>query len=463
MRLSEQGTVPSPRDDIPGLNDLRSRLEGNLILPDDTGYDEAREVFNAMIDRRPAAIAQCATTSDVVACIDVARSNDIPVTVRGGGHGVAGHSVSDDSLMIDLSLMKDIQVDVDSQIAHVGPGVRLGELIETTEKFGLVSPTGTASNTGVAGLTLGGGIGWLGGKYGLAVDNLVGAEVVLSDGSVVNANADEHQDLYWALRGGSGNFGVVTRFDLRLHAVSEVIGGMLIYPFDRAQETLQFVRDMTKSAPDELTVAAALTTDPEGNKVVAFIVCWCGDREEGERVLAPLRAFGPPLADLVEPMPYSRMNTLIDDAVPAGARHYWKQAFAKELSDGAIDALIEQSRKAPTAGNMILIDVLQGAITRIAPDATAFAHRDAGIGIVMLSIWTDPADDDTHIGWTRGLFEAFRPFSTGGVYLNESQEDRSQAVFGANYARLAEIKYRYDPTNMFNHNANITPALHAAD
>jgi FAD/FMN-containing dehydrogenase len=365
--------------------------------------------------------------------------------------------------MIDLSVMKEITVDPDQRIAYAQPGIRLGELIEATEKFGLVSPTGTASDTGIAGLTLGAGMGWIGGKYGLAVDNFLGAEVVLADGSVVHANAHDHSDLYWALRGGSGNFGIVTMFELRLHPLTEVLGGMLVHPFDRAREVLQFYRDVAMSAPDELTVFAALVTDPEGHKVIAIIPCWCGDMQEGERVLAPIRAFGPPLADLVERMPYSRMNTLIDQSVRSGQRNYWKQAFASEISDDAIDTLIDHALRASSPQSTILIDVLHGESRRVAPGETAFPHRNARFGIVMLAIWTDPGTDAENIAWTRELFEAMRPFTTGGIYVNESQDDKSQAVFGENYPRLVEIKSRYDPTNMFRHNANIAPAMHAAD
>lgn len=458
MRPTEQGTSPGRSDSFPDLQQLRSSLQGELILPDDSGYEENRRVFNAMIDRRPAAIARCSTTSDVVACINAANGLGLPVTVRGGGHGVAGHSVSDASLMIDLSLMKGITVDADQHIAHVEPGVRLGEMIEATERHGMVTPTGTASDTGMAGLTLGGGLGWIGGKFGLAVDNLMGAEVVLANGEVVQTDADNHPDLFWAIRGGSGNFGVVTRFDLRLHPLKQVLGGMLIHPFERAREVLQFYRDEAASTPDELSLFAVLVTTPDGHKAVALIPCWCGDLETGERRLAPIRAFGPPLMDMVAPMPYSQMNQLIDQAAPPGRRNYWKQAFADQLDDDAIDTLIGVFDRVPSPASAVLIDQVHGATIRIAPDATAFAHRNARFGFVMLSMWTDPAEDERNISWTRSLFDAMRPFTTGGIYVNESQDDRAQSVFGENYTRLAEIKARYDPTNLFRHNANIAPA-----
>ncbi|HLU35869.1 MAG TPA: FAD-binding oxidoreductase [Thermomicrobiales bacterium] len=457
MRSTEKGTSSNIQADVPDLMNLRSILQGQLVLPGDPGYDEARRVFNDMIDRRPAAIARCITTDDVVACIDTARTSGIPVTVRGGGHGVAGHSVNDGALMIDLSLMKGITVDVDRGIAHVEPGVRLGEMIEATERYGMVTPTGTASDTGVAGLTLGGGMGWIGGKFGLAVDNLVGAEVVLASGETVHASADEHPDLYWALRGGSGNFGVVTRFDLRLHPLRQVTGGMLIHPFERAREVLQFYREVASSAPDELIVFAVLLTAPDGNKAIALIPCWCGEEEGAEGVLAPIRGFGPPLVDLVQTMPYSQMNQLIDQAAPPGRRNYWKQAFADQLEDDGIDTVIDLFDRVPSSHSAILIDMLHGATTRVAPDVTAFAHRNARFGFVMLSMWTDPAKDDENIKWTRELFDAMSPFTTGGIYVNESQDDRAQSVFGENYARLATIKARYDPTNLFRHFANIAP------
>ena len=455
--MASTSVIPRPRS-ADSLQELRQRLSGPLLLPSDEGYDAARNVFNAMIDRRPAAIVCCADTGDVVAAVDFGRDHGMPISVRSGGHGVAGHCVCDDGLMIDLSSMKGITVDPDRRVATAQPGLRLGEFIVATERYGLVSPTGTVSDTGLAGLTLGAGYGWLNGKYGLAVDNLVGAEVVTADGSVLHASAEEHPDLFWALRGGSGNFGVVTSFELALHPVPQVLGGMLIHPFPRAAEVLRFYRDVVSGAPDELTVYAALVTGPDGNQAVAIVPCWCGSMEEGERVLAPIRDFGPPVADLVRPMPYSTMNTLTDDAIPAGMRHYWKQNLLRELSDGAIDAVIEHVARVPSPRTVVLIDHVHGAARRVEPTATAFPHRDAPHGLVMLSMWDDPADDEQNVEWTRGLAAATRPFSTGGAYVNEAWDEKPGAAFGVNYDRLVTIKTRYDPTNLFRHNTNIAPS-----
>lgn len=461
MVFSQQKRASAPALDDDILSALRAGLHGALILPRDPDFDAARQVFNAMIDRRPLAIARCADTTDVVTAVNFARHHGLPVSVRSGGHGVAGHCVCHDGLMIDLSSMKGIVVDPDRRVTFAQPGLRLGEFILATERYGLVSPTGTVSDTGLAGLTLGAGYGWLNGKYGLAIDNLVGAEVVTADGRVLHASADEHPDLFWALRGGSGNFGIVTSFELRLHPVSQVLGGMLIYPFPRAGEVLRFYREIAAAAPDELTLYAALLTAPDGNQVVGIVPCWCGSLEEGERVLAPIRAFGPPLADLIQPMPYSTMNTLTDEVIPSGFRHYWKQNLLRELSDDALDTIIDHVTRVVSPRTVVLIDHVHGAARRVAPTATAFPHRDAPHGLVMLSMWDDPANDEANIHWTRELAAATRPFATGGAYVNEAWDEKPGAAFGVNYERLVTIKNRYDPANLFRHNTNIAPTVNA--
>jgi FAD/FMN-containing dehydrogenase len=440
------------------FNALRDRLNGNLQQPGDPGYDDARRVFNAMIDRHPAAIASCADTADVVASVDFARQHGIPLSVRGGGHSVAGDCLIDGGLVIDVLPMKRIDVDAGRRVARAQAGLRLGEFIDATEQHGFVSPTGTNSDTGMAGLTLGGGFGWLCGHFGMAIDNVVGAEVVLSDGTVVHASDSEHQDLFWAIRGGSGNFGIVTEFEMKLHPLTAVLGGMLIHPFDRATEVLRHYREIVPSLPDELTIYTGILTAPDGNKVIAVVACWSGDLAEGERVLAPIRAFGPPLVDTIQPMPYSAMNRLLDEGLAPGQRNYWKQSYFQALEDDFIEVVIEFARKAPSANSVVLIDELHGAATRVSPSATAFPHRDARFGLVMLAVWNNPADDDINIQWTRDLANAARPYGTGGVYVNEAVGEKPLAVYGANYERLAEIKARYDPANMFRHNANIAPA-----
>lgn len=437
-------------------------FHGKVILPTNDGYDEVRRVFNGMIDRRPALIARCVNTHDVVRSVRFARDHDMLVSVRGGGHSVAGHGVCDGGLMIDLSLMKGVEVDAKNRVAKAGPGVRLGEFIVEAEKYGLVSPTGTVSDTGLAGLTLGGGYGYLSGKYGLALDNLLSAEVVTADGRVLIASADEHPDLYWALRGGSGNFGVVTSFELKLHPVTQVLGGMLIHPFERAGEVLRFYREVAASAPDELTTYAALATTPDGHQAVAIMPCYCGPIEEGERMLAPIRAFGPPIADLIRPMRYSEMNTLVDAANPPGMQNYWKGNLLRELSDGIIDALVEHAARVPSPRSVILIDQLHGAARRVAPSEAAFAHRNTPHGVMTMSMWEDPADAEANIAWTRGLSAAIEPFAGGTVYVNGAYEQQPFAAYGANYDRLVEIKTAYDPTNFFRHNQNIRPKAQAA-
>jgi FAD/FMN-containing dehydrogenase len=439
------------------VEEFAKGFDGEVVLPDNDGYNEVRKVFNGMIDRRPALIARCVDTHDVVRCVRFARARDLLVSVRGGGHSVAGHGVCDGGMMIDLSLMKGVEVNARNRVAKAQPGVRLGEFIVETEKYGLVSPTGTVSDTGLAGLTLGGGYGWLSGKYGMALDNLLATEVVTADGRVLRASADEHPDLYWALRGGSGNFGIVTSFELKLHPVTQVLGGMVIHPFERAGEVLRFYREVAASAPDELTTYAALVTAPDGHQAVAIALCYCGSIEEGERIISPIREFGAPIADLIRPMKYSEMNTLLDAANPPGMQNYWKWNGLRELGDGAIDTIVEHAARVPSPRTVILIDQLHGVASRVPPSETAFAHRDAPHGLVILSMWEDPADTETNIAWTRGLAAATEPFATGGVSVNGAFEQQALAAYGANYDRLVEIKTAYDPTNFFRHNQNIRP------
>ena len=462
MVVSEQRRSATPVLGEATVQDFREVLRGSLVRPGDPDYDEARKVFNGMIDRRPALIARCADAADVAAAIQVARGNGLVVSVRSGGHGVAGHAVVDDGLVIDLSPMKAVEVDAQRRIARAGAGLRLGELIVATERHGLVTPTGTVSDTGVGGLTTGGGYGYLSGRYGMAVDNVVGAEVVTADGRIVRASADQHPDLFWAIRGGSGNFGVVTTFELVLHPVPQVLGGMLIYPFPTAGEVLRFYREIAATAPDELTVYAALVTGPDGRQAVAVMACYSGDIAEGERVLAPIRAFASPVADLIRPMPYSTMNTLIDAANPSGLLNYWKWNGLRELSEEAIDTVVDFVARVPSPRTVVLIDQLHGAARRVSPTATAFAHRDAPHGLVVLSMWSDPEETERNIAWTRELAAATEPYSTGGAHVNGVVEEQARAVYGVNYDRLVEVKNAYDPTNVFRHNQNIKPTVDAA-
>ena len=458
MSVTSPGTDSADPRDITPFGELGRQLHGTLILPEDAAYDEARTVFNAMIDRRPAAIARCADTADVVAAVNFARDTGMPIAVRGGGHSVAGESVIDGGLVIDLSSMKRVLVDPENRVARAQAGLRLGEFIEATEQHGLVSPTGTVSDTGLAGLTLGGGFGWLCGRYGMAVDNVIGAEVVLADGSVAHTSDTELEDLFWAIRGGSGNFGIVTEFEMKLHPLTQALGGMLIHPIDRAPEILRYYRELVPTLPDELTIYTGLLTAPDGNKVIAMVACWSGDEAEGERVLAPIRGFGPPLADTIQPISYSAMNRLLDEGLAPGQRNYWKQAYLRALDDSLIETVIEFALKAPSPNSVLLIDELHGAASRVPSRATAFPHREARFGLVMLAVWKDPADDDDNIAWTREVAAATRPYGTGGVYVNEAVGEKSRSAFEENYDRLADIKARYDPSNLFRHNTNIPPA-----
>ena len=458
MALTEQSFADSPVPSAAPFALLAAQLQGTLILPGDPGYDDARKAFNGMIDRRPAAIACCASTDDVAAAIHFAVAHAVPVSVRGGGHAVSGSSVIDGGLVIDVGPMKALHVDVERRVATAQAGLRLGEFVEGTEVYGLVAPTGTVSDTGMAGLTLGAGFGYLNGKYGLAIDNLVGAEIVTADGSVRHISESENPDLFWAIRGGSGNFGVVTSFEFMLHPVTQVLGGLLIYPGFMANEMLHYYRDVADQAPDELTVYAALMTAPDGNPAVAMAVCWCGDIAEGERVLAPIRAWGPPVMDTIAPIPYSAMNTQVDAALPAGLRYYWKWNSLRELADEAIDAVVTAAATKPSPRSVILIDHVHGAARRVEPTATAFPHRDSPHGLVILAGWEDPADDAANRQWARDLVAATDSVSTGGVYVNEAWEDKPGAAYGVNLDRLQQIKAQYDPTNLFRHNTNITPA-----
>lgn len=443
------------------IQDFRNALQGQLILPEDLEYDEVRKVHNGMVDRRPALIARPVNTQDVVEAVKFGRSHGLLVSVRGGGHSAPGHGVCQNGLMIDLSLMKQVDIDAERRIATAQPGLRLGEYITETEKYGFVTPVGTASDTGLAGLSLGGGYGWLSGKYGMTVDNIVGAEVVLADGRVVRASADKHPDLFWALRGGSGNFGIVTSFEFRLYPLTQVLGGMLVYPFPMAGEVLRYYRDLANTAPDELTTYVGIVTGPDGQQVVGVIPCYCGPVEEGERVIAPIRAFGPPVADMVSLMPYSAMNMLIDAANPPGLQNYWKWNGLKALPDEAIDTIVDFAGRVPSPRSVILIDQLHGAASRVSPTGTAFAHRDAPHGLMMLSMWEDPGDDEANITWARQFAKAMEPFCTGGVYADAVAGNQPRAAYGVNFDRLSKIKARYDPTNFFRHNQNIAPVEQA--
>ena len=437
-------------------------FQGEVIQPGDAGYETARRIWNASIDKRPGIIARCSGVADVVAAVNFARENELLVAVRGGGHNVAGRALCEDGIVIDLSSMKGIRVDARHRTARVQGGATLGDVDRETHVFGLAVPVGVVSRTGIAGLTLGGGVGWLVRKYGLTCDNVISFDIVTADGKAQVASANENGDLFWALRGGGGNFGVVTSFEFRAHPVSTVLGGLIIYPRDRAEEVLRFFRDFTQSAPEELTAYAALVHTPDGIPAIAVIACYCGDVTEGEEVLKPLRTFSSPLVDMIQPMPFPQMQTVLDGAFPEGNYNYWKSTFLRELSNDAIGVLVEHANRATSPLTGVGIEYYGGAASRVGVSETAFAQRQAQYNVGILAQWTDPGESERHIKWARELSDSISPFSSGAYFLNflgEEGGDTIRAAFGSNYDRLMAVKKKYDPTNFFRLNQNIKPAV----
>lgn len=447
------------------------RLRGPLIRSGDHGYDKARTVWNGMIDRRPALIVRCTGTADVINGVNFAREHELLTAVKGGGHNAAGHAVCEDGLVIDLSAMNSVRVDPHTRTARVEPGVTLREFDHETQAFGLATTTGQVSMTGIAGLTVGGGWGWLSRSYGMTIDNLRSVDLVTADGELLHASEDEHEDLFWGIRGGGGNFGVVTSFEFQLHKVGpEVLAGLIVYPFEEAADLLRFHREFAMEAPDELCCYAAIIGAPpapflpeevHGKTVFAFGVCYSGPVEEGEQAVQPLRNVGDPIADLVEPMPYTAVQQMFDADYQAGARNYWKTQLVEPLSDEAIDIVVERADPLPTPETKILLEHLGGAMARVDPDATAYYHRDAPFSFNLYPRWTDPREDDAHISWARAFMDAVAPFATEGVgvnFLSQEGHERVKAAYGANYDRLAALKAKYDPDNLFRMNQNVEPA-----
>ena len=443
------------------IESLRARLRGRLLAPDDENYNSARQLFNAMIEKRPAWIVRCEGASDVIHSLNFAREHGLELAVRSGGHSVAGKSSCDGGLVLDLSPMRAVRVDPARRTALAQPGATLGDFDREAHTFGLATTLGTVSRTGIAGLTLGGGIGWLNGKYGLACDNLLSVDVVTADGSMISASASENEDLFWAVRGGSGNFGVVTSFLYQLHPVHTVLAGMVVHPISRAKDMLRFYDEFARSVPDEATLAAALLTAPDGNPIAAIVGCHCGAIEEGERVFRPLRSFGPPVADTFGPMPYVDVQRLLDNAFLPGFHHYWKAGFVRSLSEEAAETAVEYFLRKPSPATVLVIQQLHGAAARVPVDATAFAHRKPQHDFEILSMWSDPSDSEKNIQWTRDFYGGMERFLEKGVYVNglgEEGGDRVRAAYGENYSRLREVKRKYDPSNFFHHNHNIDPA-----
>jgi len=437
--------------------ELRASLHGPLLCPREAGYDETRKVWSGIIDRHPALIASCAGAADVIA-VKFARAREVLVSVRGGGHNIPGNAVCEGGLMIDLAVMRSVRVDPVRRTARAEGGVTWEDFDRETQAFGLATTGGSVSHTGIAGLTLGGGLGWLGGKHGLSCDNLLSADLVTADGNVLIASTDENADLYWGLRGGGGNFGVVTSFEYQLHPVGSLLAGMVLYPFSKAKDALRFYRDFIADAPDELKTIGALLTSPDGVPVAGIAVCYNGDLATGEKLLRPIRAFGPPLADHIGPTAYRQVQTLLDSAAIRGRRYYIKSSMMQRISDAAIDTLIDRFATVPSPLSLIAFQQLGNAANRVSATATAFSHRNALCEWACISGWIDPTADDVNIHWARQLSEVMRPFITGSDYVNqigletEEGSERIRAACGANYDRLVELKNKYDPTNLFRHN-----------
>jgi FAD/FMN-containing dehydrogenase len=451
----------------PNLADATTELSktftGQILRPVDPTYETARKVHNGLIDKRPAIIAQCRGTADIVDAVKLAREQNLEVAVRGGGHNVAGRSTVDGGLMIDLSPMRAIHVDPKGHTARAQGGLTWNGFNRETQLYGLATTGGVISTTGIGGLTLGGGIGWLMGKHALALDNLLSVDVVLADGKSVTTSLDENADLFWALRGGGGNFGVAASMEYRLHPVGPLItGGLVAYPFNEAWDVLRFFRDVTASLPDDLTVFGGLLHAPDGSgtKLVAMVVCHCGSLEDGEKALQPIKAFGAPVMDAVGALPYCQMNLMLDDGFPRGALNYWKSAFLSSLSDEAIRAMIDSFARCPTPMGALMLEHFHGAVTRVGVTDTAFPHRDEGHNLLVLSQWTDPNDNKACIAWARDSYATMEAFMGSGRYVNylgEDEQGEVPAAYGPNYPRLAQIKAKYDPDNFFHMNQNIRP------
>jgi hypothetical protein len=443
------------------IDTFKPSLRGELVQPTDDGYEDARKVWNGMTDKRPGLIVQCAGVADVMKAVAFARDKELLIAVRGGAHSVAGHSVCDGGVLIDLSHMKSVRVDPAKRTARAEGGAKWGDFDHETQAFGLATTGGTNSDTGIGGLTLGGGLGWLAGKYGLTCDNLMSADVVTADGRLHTASPTDNADLFWGLRGGGGNFGIVTSFEYRLHQVGQVLGGMVIHPFARAREVLKFYSAFSRSIPDELNTVCALLTSPDGEPVVAIAVCYNGSLDRGEAVLRPLREFGPPLADLIGPMPYLAVQTMLDASFPRGRQYYWKAHLIQEISDIAIDVIVQYFSTVKSPFTVLGFQQLGNAANRVGKDETAFSHRDALYDFLMLAGWEDSAAADPNIEWTRRLYEDMRPTLHAGVYVNAVGADSGQDVKAAyraeTYERLVTLKRKYDPTNLFRLNPNIAP------
>lgn len=446
------------------LEALVVELRGPILRPGGPGYDEARTLYNAMIDHKPAIVLRCAGVADVMAGVKFAADHGLLLSVRGGGHNVAGNAVCDGGLMLDLSTMNSVRVDPIAKRAYAEGGATWADYDAETQAFGLGSTGGLISSTGVAGLTLGGGIGWLQGKHGLACDNVVSFDMVTADGELVTASVAENSDLYWGLRGGGGNFGVVVGFEFALHEIGPFTAGMLIHSLADARQIFSVFRDFFADTPDELGALAGLVTAPDGAPALALVFVYNGDLDEGARVLRPMREVGSPLLDTIGPMPYRQVQTMFDEGAPPGLRNYWKSSFIKRLPDEAIDTLVACRASMPSPKSKLFIECFGGEMTRIDGDETAFAHRDVPYNLLILGAWDKAEDDEANIAWARETWHAMQPYASTGVYMNylgqEAEEgaERVRASYGqAKYDRLVALKSKYDPKNLFRMNQNIQP------
>jgi FAD binding domain/Berberine and berberine like len=441
---------------------LKSSFHGELFEPGDAGYNDACRIWNASVQKHPALIARCSGVADIIAAVNFARESSLLTAIRGGGHNVGGRALCDDGIVIDLSHMRSVHVEPAKRTVRVQGGATLGDLDRETHPFGLAVPSGIVPKTGIAGLTLGGGVGWLLRKYGMSIDNLLSCQIVSAGGEVLTASTVENEDLFWALRGGGGNFGVVASFEFQAHPVKTVLGGLIVYPRAAAIDVIRHFRDFIEFAPDELTVYAALVHAPDGVPLVAIIPCYCGGIFDGARMLQPLRTFGSPVADTVQPLPFPAMQSLLAASFPDGNHNYWKSTLQQQLSDAAIAAIVEHANKLASPLSAVIIEHYGGAAGRVANDSTAFPHRDLPWDILFIAQWTDPAETTLHRDWARSGEEALHPFSANAHLLSALDVETKEIIntaFGPNLPRLTAIKNKFDPANFFRVNYNIDPAL----
>ncbi len=444
------------------VDQLRSAVAGEVYTPDDTGYEQVRRIHNGMIDKRPAVIVRCQNTADVVDAVNFAREHELEISIRGGGHNVAGRALTDGGLMVDTQTMKGVHVDPASRRVRAQPGLTWNEYNRATAAYGLATTGGVVSTTGIAGLTLGGGLGWLMGKYGMAVDNVRSVEVVGANGQIFTADEQQHTDLYWALRGGGGNFGVASSFEYDAHPVSTVFGGLIAFALPDAPRVWEFFGDFSADAPDELVLMMALVHAPDGSghKIAAVGMCHCGNLSDGEEAAAAIRSAATPLIDMLGPLPYPVQNTLLDAGFPKGARNYWKSAYFKEITAETVALMVERFAQTPSIMTGMVIEHFHGAVTRVPATMTAFPHREPGYNLVIPGVWPDAKDDDANIAWVRDTYDALTPYMAEAVYVNYLGDDdtsRVQAAYGPCWERLQQVKRSYDPDNVFHLNQNIVP------